>query len=57
MTRKTYGLLAGLIAAGVGTWLWRTRLATAAAGTSDDHGTVIFDNTPKPSTTDGNLTF
>lgn len=55
MTRKTYGLIAGLIAAGVGTWWWRSRPGGAPAAEVDTHGTVIFNNTPQPSTPDGNL--
>lgn len=43
MNRTTYGLVAGLIAASVGVWLWRRRAAVSAF---DPRGTVILDNTP-----------
>jgi hypothetical protein len=45
-----------LIAASVGTWFWRNRRSPASAGDEDSRGTLIFDNTPRPSTPDGNLT-
>ncbi len=53
MNRKTYGLVTGLIAIGVGTWWWRTRLSDGTQPEFDGRGTVIFDNTPHASP-DGN---
>jgi hypothetical protein len=55
VTRKTYGLIAGLIAAGVGSWFWRSRRHPSAASGDAERGSVIFDNTPQASTPDGNL--
>lgn len=55
MTRKTYGLIAGLIAAGVGAWWWRSRLAEALPQTEPGRATLIYDNTPRASTPDGNI--
>jgi hypothetical protein len=53
MTRKTYGMIAGAAAAGVGMWWWLTR--TSSGSTSLDRPEVIFDNTPRASTPDGNI--
>lgn len=58
MNRRTYGWIAGVIGAGVGTWLWRRMMADmeSAARVSEqpvkERGTVIFANTPKPSETE-----
>jgi hypothetical protein len=55
VNRRTYGWVAGVIGAGVGTWLWRRMMAQVENGNrrddqpSRDRGTVIFANTPKPS--------
>jgi hypothetical protein len=46
VTRRTYGILAGVI--GFGAWWWnRQRTAGSMAG-SPERGTVIFRNTPAP---------
>ena len=47
MSRRTYGILAGLI--GAGAWLWsRNRGSSAAMAAVRERGTVIFHNTPEP---------
>lgn len=47
MSRRTYGILAGLI--GAGAWLWsRNRGSSAATNAVRERGTVIFHNTPEP---------
>ena len=43
MTKKTYGLLAGVAA--LGAWYW-TRYRSQHAEPALDRGTVIYDNTP-----------
>jgi hypothetical protein len=55
LSRKTYGFIAGLIAAGVSAWWWRNRIATALSPYEAERGTVIFDNTPQASSPDGNI--
>lgn len=45
MTRRTYGLLAGLTGSLVGLWWWRRRAANAELGQLD-RGVVIYRNTP-----------
>lgn len=50
MSRRTYGLIAGLAGAILGAWFWRRR--TNAENVSDK-GTVIFDNTPPASSAEG----
>ena len=53
MSRRTYGILAGVIGSALGAW-WYSRRRTAAASVTD-RGTVIYDNTPTatPLSTDG----
>ena len=46
VTRRTYGILAGVIGFGAW-WLSRQRMAASMAG-SPERGTVIFRNTPAP---------
>jgi hypothetical protein len=51
VSNRTYGWVAGLIGAGFGAW-WFRRMRTSSFPTVEtfsDKGTVIFDNTPKPS--------
>jgi len=43
VTRRAYGVIAGLI--GVGAWWW-SRQRAASGPVPRDRGTVIFDNTP-----------
>jgi hypothetical protein len=50
-----YSLFAGLIAASVVAWYWRSRANRTGIPAADEYGTVIFDNTPRASTPDGNL--
>jgi uncharacterized membrane protein len=58
VNRRTYGLVAGIIGAVAGTWLWRQMIAQRdnSSGQPDlpfsERGTVIFANTPKPSETE-----
>jgi len=52
--RTSYGLLAGLFAFSAAAWWWRRQRTTPGVG--NQKGVVIFDNTPAPSTPDGNLT-
>ena len=53
MSRRTYGILAGVIGSALGAW-WYSRRRPAGAPASD-RGTVIFDNTPTatPLSTEG----
>jgi hypothetical protein len=50
VTRRTYGILAGMIGTTLGAWYWsrhRTRAMRARHLTpARDHGELIFDNTP-----------
>ena len=51
MSRKTYGIIAGIVGSALGAWYWnRYRLARGGRrngnGTARERGTVIFDNTP-----------
>ena len=52
MSKRTFGILAGVVGSAVGAWLWnRQRLAQRNAvevTPARDHGTVIFHNTPRP---------
>ena len=52
MTKRTFGILAGVVGSAVGAWFWnRQRLAQRDAQEltqARDHGTVIFHNTPRP---------
>jgi hypothetical protein len=53
VTRTGYGLIAGILGAGLTAWWWRRNraLSSFAAG----KGSVIFDNTPRASSPDGNI--
>jgi hypothetical protein len=52
MTKRTFGILAGVVGSVVGAWFWnRQRLAgrnVQELTPARDHGTVIFHNTPQP---------
>lgn len=49
MSNRTYGILAGLIGSAVGAW-WYSRYRQSSIGEqARERGTVIFDNTPTPS--------
>ncbi|MCA1563353.1 MAG: hypothetical protein LC804_24900 [Acidobacteria bacterium] len=53
MTRRVYGMLAGLAGSAIGAWWWRHRGSRLNsfrdAQDARDRGTVIFDNTPTAS--------
>jgi hypothetical protein len=44
VTRRTYGILAGVI--GLGAWWWNRQRSAANRAASPDRGTVIYRNTP-----------
>lgn len=44
MTKRTYGILAGVLGSALGAWWYRRRQSTTRP--SAGRGTVIFDNTP-----------
>ena len=46
MSRRTYGILAGVIGSALGAWWYSRRRGFAGGRTHTDRGTVIFDNTP-----------
>lgn len=45
MSRRTYGILAGVIGSALGAW-WYNRQRTRVVAAGRNRGTVIFDNTP-----------
>jgi hypothetical protein len=51
VTRRTYGILAGVI--GLGAWWWNRQRMAASAAASPERGTVIFRNTPAPTPLSG----
>jgi len=55
MSRRTYGILAGVIGSALGAWWYSRRRALVAGRTNTDRGRVIFDNTPTatPLSTEG----
>ena len=57
MSRRTYGILAGVIGSALGAWWYSRRRALAGGRTNMDRGTVIFDNTPTatPLSTEGTV--
>lgn len=48
MTRRTYGILAGMIGTAVGAWWWTRQRARVEAHPVHERGTTIFHNTPTP---------
>jgi hypothetical protein len=48
MTKRTLGLMAGVLSSAVGAWWWSRQRAAGARSrmASRERGTVIFDNTP-----------
>ena len=54
MNRRAYSFMAGLIGAGIAGWFWSRNNKSRNGGTRHipDRGTVIFDNTPRPSGND-----
>ena len=53
MNRRAYSFMAGLIGAGIAGWFWsRNKSRNGGTHHIPDRGTVIFDNTPRPSGND-----
>jgi hypothetical protein len=56
VNRTALGWIVGFVGAGLGAWWWRQTMMSGqtepAAGAFKDRGTVIFDNTPRPSGAD-----
>ena len=52
VSKRTFGILAGVVGSAVGAWFWnRRRIAqrnVQELTRARDHGTVIFQNTPRP---------
>jgi Na+/glutamate symporter len=49
LSKRTYGILAGVIGSAVGAWWWSRQYAMSMqAESNNDRGTVIFHNTPTP---------
>jgi hypothetical protein len=52
VSKRTFGILAGVVGSAVGAWLWnRQRMAQQTVQRlipARDHGRVIFQNTPQP---------
>lgn len=46
MTKRTYGILAGMIGTAVGAWWWARQRTQAPAPATPERGTTIFHNTP-----------
>jgi hypothetical protein len=46
VTRRAYGILAGVI--GMGAWWWSRQRGASARAAAAERGTVIFHNTPTP---------
>lgn len=51
MSKRTYGILAGVIGSAVGAWWWTRQ--RQVPGRTRSRGTVIFDNTPTPTALSG----
>lgn len=52
MNKRAYGILAGIIASAVSTWLirsWAMRKSMLKSAADRERGEVIFDNTPTAS--------
>jgi hypothetical protein len=54
MSRRTYGIIAGMVGSALGAW-WYSRRRAASNAPSRDRGTVIYHNAPaaSPSATEG----
>ena len=46
VSKRTYGILAGVI--GFGAWWWSRQRNAASSARATERGTVIFRNTPAP---------
>jgi hypothetical protein len=48
VTKRTYGILAGVLGSAIGAWWWNRQLAAQSRTLTParERGTVIFDNTP-----------
>ena len=55
MTKRTWGILATMVGSAVGAWWFTTQRRSRPAMLSGarERGTVIFDNTPTASDTEG----
>jgi hypothetical protein len=45
LSKRTYGILAGVIGSALGAWWWSRRRSPGATA-ARERGTVIYDNTP-----------
>jgi len=52
VSKRTFGILAGVVGSAVSAWLWNRQRAAQQTVQSltpgRDHGTVIFHNKPQP---------
>lgn len=46
VTRRTYGILAGILGSAVGVWWWARQRSGRTAQAVPERGTTIFSNTP-----------
>lgn len=55
MTKRSWGILATMFGSAVGAWWFTTqrRSRSASLAAARERGTVIFDNTPTASDTEG----
>jgi hypothetical protein len=51
LSKRTYGILAGVI--GFGAWWWSRHRVNPVSGAQTDRGRVIFHNTPESSALSG----
>ena len=52
MTKRTWGILAGVAGSAIGAWYFRSRRGRRSLTPGREHGAVIFDNTPTASDVD-----
>jgi hypothetical protein len=45
LSKRTYGILAGMIGSALGAWWWSRRRSSGATA-ARERGAVIYDNTP-----------
>jgi hypothetical protein len=46
LSKRTYGILAGVIGSALGAWWYGRRRRASSMAAADARGTVIYDNTP-----------